>query len=77
MRTLGKPENARFVQVGLFQGSGKKMNAPSDIESAVSDNPLLQNLTVDPTVFCSAFKKNRFYLFTRREPDDTKRYIAL
>ncbi|KAL5021677.1 hypothetical protein ScPMuIL_000832 [Solemya velum] len=72
MRTLGKPENARFVQIGLFQGSGKKVNVAADIETAAADNPLLHNITVDPTLFCSAFKKNRFYLFTRREADDTK-----
>lgn len=26
----------------------------------------------DPTLFCTAHKKNRFYMFTRREPEDTK-----
>ena len=26
----------------------------------------------DPTILCSAFKKNRFYIFTRREPEDSK-----
>jgi len=25
---------------------------------------------IDPTFVCSAFKKNRFYLFTQREPID-------
>ena len=24
----------------------------------------------DPTLFCAAFKKSRFFLFTRREPED-------
>ena len=26
----------------------------------------------DPTLFCTAFKKNRFYMFTRRDADDPK-----
>ena len=26
--------------------------------------------TEDPTLFCAAFKKSRFFLFTRREPED-------
>jgi peptidylprolyl isomerase domain and WD repeat-containing protein 1 len=24
----------------------------------------------DPTLVCSAFKKNRFYMFSQREPED-------
>ena len=34
-----------------------------------SDNPSLQKETPDPTIFCSGFKKNRFYIFSTREPD--------
>lgn len=37
-----------------------------------SDNPTLESVVPDPTLFCTAFKKNRFYVFTRREPDDSK-----
>ncbi len=41
----------------------------------ISDNPNLRKDTSDPTLFCTAYKKNRFYMFTRREPDETnKRY---
>jgi hypothetical protein len=29
-----------------------------------------QSRDIDPTFICSAFKKNRFYLFTQREPID-------
>lgn len=37
---------------------------------AASDNPTLQiTEQQDPTLVCTGFKKNRFYLFTRREPD--------
>ena len=38
----------------------------------VSDNPTLRRDTSDPTLICTAYKKNRFYMFTRREPEDTK-----
>ena len=24
--------------------------------------------TIDPAIFCSAFRRNRFYIFSRREP---------
>ncbi len=40
----------------------------------VSENPGLCKDTSDPTLFCTAYKKNRFYLFTRKEPADVKRY---
>jgi len=37
---------------------------------AASDNPLYKESEMrDPTLFCTAYKRNRFYLFTKREPD--------
>ena len=38
----------------------------------VSDNPALQKDTSDPTLLCTAYKKNRFYLFSRRDPEELK-----
>ncbi|XP_045159087.2 peptidylprolyl isomerase domain and WD repeat-containing protein 1-like isoform X1 [Mercenaria mercenaria] len=70
MKILGKPENPRFLQIALFQGSGKKAKAATDVPTAASDNPLLQTQVLDPILFCTAYKKNRFYMFTRREPFD-------
>lgn len=35
-----------------------------------SENPTLESITPDPTIICSAYKKNRFYLFSRREPEE-------
>ncbi|KOB65293.1 Peptidylprolyl isomerase domain and WD repeat-containing protein 1 [Operophtera brumata] len=37
-----------------------------------SENPTLLNVKTDPTLFCTAYKKNRFYMFSRRSPDDIK-----
>ncbi|XP_025109974.1 LOW QUALITY PROTEIN: peptidylprolyl isomerase domain and WD repeat-containing protein 1-like [Pomacea canaliculata] len=70
MRMLGKPENARFLHLSLFQGAGKPKQK-ANAEMAASDNPLLQSVFQDPILFCTAFKKNRFYMFTHREPEDT------
>jgi peptidylprolyl isomerase domain and WD repeat-containing protein 1 len=37
---------------------------------AASENPLLNKAVVrDPTLFCTAFKRSRFYLFSKIEPD--------
>lgn len=36
---------------------------------AASDNPLYKDSeSTDPTLFCTAYKKNRFYLFSNRDP---------
>lgn len=72
VRILGKPENARFLQISMFQGSGKKKKAAMDADMVAADNPILHTLFIDPTLFCTAFKKNRFYMFTKREPEDIK-----
>lgn len=64
VRILGKQENIRVVQLSLFQGIAKAMQVAPTVEMKASDNPALQNLQPDPTVFCTAFKKNRFYMVT-------------
>jgi peptidylprolyl isomerase domain and WD repeat-containing protein 1 len=72
VKYFGKIENARFLHVGLFQGITNKPKAIITLEMKASNNPNLQVIRHDPTLFCTAYKKNRFYLFTRREPEDTK-----
>ncbi|XP_059175917.1 peptidylprolyl isomerase domain and WD repeat-containing protein 1-like [Physella acuta] len=71
VRWLGKSENIRFLHLGLFQGAGKTTQ-PIDAEMAASDNPILKNVFVDPILVCTAYKKPRFFLFSRREPDDSR-----
>lgn len=62
MRILGKQENIRVVQLSLFQGVAKALKAAPTIEMKASDNPALQSTDPDPIIFCTAFKKNRFYM---------------
>jgi len=60
VRVLGKVENsARFLFVSLYQG-----RTEGDI---MMDNKK-KDAQYDPIVFCSAYKKQRFYMFSRREP---------
>lgn len=72
VRILGKSENLRVLKLALFQGRPRKTKAAVTVEMEASENPTLDSVTSDPTLFCTAFKKNRFYMFTRREPEDTK-----
>ncbi|SNX83891.1 related to Peptidylprolyl isomerase domain and WD repeat-containing protein 1 [Melanopsichium pennsylvanicum] len=68
VRLLGKDESIRFMHLALFQGVPDKK--VSSLAAAASENPLLakQGL-VDPTLFATAHRRARFYMFTRVDPD--------
>ncbi|KAK0555607.1 Peptidyl-prolyl cis-trans isomerase cyp15 [Tilletia horrida] len=69
-RLLGKDETSRFLNLSLFQGAPAK-KAVTNIALAASDNPLAAGKEqIDPTLFCTAYKRARFYLFNREEPDN-------
>lgn len=70
VQIIGKNENLRLLQIALYQGSAKKTKAAVTLEMEGSDNPTLEAILPDPTVICTAYKKSRFYVFTRRSPDD-------
>ncbi|XP_064088885.1 peptidylprolyl isomerase domain and WD repeat-containing protein 1-like isoform X3 [Macrobrachium nipponense] len=72
VRTIGKPENLRILNLALFQGKVKKNKGTITMEMEASDNPALDSVKADPTLVATAFRKNRFYLFTRRDATDTK-----
>ena len=72
IKMLGKSENIRPLELALFQGKAKKKKSATTVEIEASENPILELIGPDPTLFCTAHKKNRFYMFTRREPSDTK-----
>lgn len=67
---LGKTDNIRPLHIALFQGKAKKSKAAITMEQEASDNPALQSIANDPTMFCAAYKKSRFYLYSRRLPSD-------
>ncbi|CAG8670190.1 15016_t:CDS:10, partial [Gigaspora rosea] len=69
VRLIGKTEPHRFLNMALYQGAPRK-KAIVTLAMAASDNPLMkESETTDPTIFCTAFKRNRFFMFTQREPD--------
>lgn len=72
VRTIGKPENLRLLNLALFQGKVKKNKGALTMEMEASENPALDSAQADPTLVATAFRKNRFYLFTRRDATDTK-----
>ncbi|PPQ65382.1 hypothetical protein CVT26_000007 [Gymnopilus dilepis] len=66
---LGKDEVVRFLNLTLYQGAPAKKTITT-ITMAASANPILADKAQrDPTLVCSGYKKSRFYLFTRDEPE--------
>lgn len=53
--------NERFLNIALYQGVPKK-----DPSLGIAPSKEEQ----DPVIFCTAYKRNRFYLFSRREPEE-------
>jgi peptidylprolyl isomerase domain and WD repeat-containing protein 1 len=65
-RLLGKVESTeRFLAVSLFQGTIKISRAEL---IRISKDAKVEN--TDPTVVCCAFKKKRFFTFSKREPSE-------
>jgi peptidylprolyl isomerase domain and WD repeat-containing protein 1 len=51
----------RFLAIALYQGR---------TQGSVETGDMRADAEEDPTLVCAAFKKNRFYLFSRREPEE-------
>ncbi|BFZ63513.1 Peptidyl-prolyl cis-trans isomerase cyp15 [Saitoella coloradoensis] len=67
VRLLGRDEPMRFTNLSLYQGAPQKKGTVT-LAMAASDNPLLAEKSErDPTLFCTGFKKGRFYMFTQDE----------
>ncbi|KAJ8523183.1 hypothetical protein ONZ45_g325 [Pleurotus djamor] len=72
VRLLGKDEPVRFMNLCVYQGAPAKKNVTT-MAMAASANPILAERAVrDPHLFCTGYKRQRFYLFTRSEPEDMK-----
>ena len=64
VRLFGKDETHRFTNLALYQGAPKKKEITT-LAMAASDNPLLADSeAIDPILFCTAFRKPRFFMFT-------------
>ena len=67
MKTYGKEEPFRAVNVGMYQGQPQKKGVVTTAMAA-SANPLLQEAEErDPIMFATGFGKVRFYMFTNEE----------
>lgn len=70
VQVLGKGDNIRPLHLSLFQGKVKRSKAAITLEQEASENPTLVTSANDPILFCTAYKKQRFYMYSRRLPSD-------
>ncbi|KAF1745394.1 hypothetical protein MXB_1149, partial [Myxobolus squamalis] len=71
-RLIGKNESVRFLHISLYQGKPTKSKTSLTLEMQAAENPTLKGVVSDPTIVCTGFKKNRFYIFTRKESDQAE-----
>eukprot|EP00004_Rigifila_ramosa_P025398 TRINITY_DN7596_c0_g1_i1.p1 TRINITY_DN7596_c0_g1~~TRINITY_DN7596_c0_g1_i1.p1 ORF type:complete len:597 (+),score=169.54 TRINITY_DN7596_c0_g1_i1:179-1792(+) len=63
VRVLGKSETDRYTCLALTQGK---------VSNLISGTGLALSTKNDPTLFAAAFKKQRFFLFSQRDPSDAE-----
>ena len=71
VRLLAREDSLRPLQLALYQGvPAKKRKNINTLEMAASSNPALEGESefYDPTLIFTAYRKNRFYLVSKREP---------
>jgi len=69
VRILGKVEQTeRFLGLALIQGKAMKKKVEAGVAIVEGD---ATKESMDPTAVVTAYKKNRFFLFSTREPPDS------
>lgn len=81
VRTLGTHESGeRFLAIALYQGvpkidaqfmlarAGRDSGTGKTVEEINSSQ-----LIPDPTIYCTSFKRRRFYCFSKRNPDESEK----
>uniref|UniRef100_A0A1B0DPN1 peptidylprolyl isomerase n=1 Tax=Phlebotomus papatasi TaxID=29031 RepID=A0A1B0DPN1_PHLPP len=68
VKILGSSDNIRPLHISLYQGKVRRTKGAITMEQEASENPTLQSIANDPTLFSTAYKKQRFYMYSRRSP---------
>lgn len=68
VKLLGNEErNERFIHLSLFQGKPQRDTSGQSGKGGSSS----QVKELDPCLFCTSFKRRRFYIFSKRAPPET------
>jgi len=78
VRTVGLGEaSERFLAVALYQGVPQVdsqfmlSRAGGEGAAAKTVDQMNEEPQADPTIYCTSFKKRRFYCFSKRDPDES------
>lgn len=71
IRVLGKGENIRILNLILYSEIPEKSTASVTVEMEAAENPNIITGEIDPNVIVTGYKKNRFYIFSNRNPEET------
>ncbi len=74
-RVIGQVESGeRFLWIALYQGDPRKLR-PGKLPGAASESSQKQ-AERDPILLAAAHNRQRFYIFSRREPPDAEEAVA-
>ena len=71
IKILGKKEKLRFISICLYQGESQrnKTGIITEVKMRNEDN-INADKIIDPLLIANAYKSNRFFIFSKNEPDN-------
>ena len=71
IKIIGKKEKLRFISICLFQGESLKNKSGIITEIKMhNEENINADKIIDPLLLCTSYKSNRFYIFSKEEPDN-------
>jgi len=71
VKILGKKEKLRFISICLFQGESQRNKTGIITETKMrNEDNINADKIIDPLLIANAYKSNRFYIFSKNEPDN-------
>ena len=71
IKIIGKKEKLRFISICLFQGESLKNKSGIITEIKMhNEENINADKIIDPLLLCTSYKNNRFYIFSKEEPDN-------
>ena len=71
IKVLGKKEKLRFISICLFQGESLRNKTGIITENKMrNEDNINADKIIDPLLLANAYKSNRFFIFSKSEPDN-------
>ena len=71
IKIIGKKEKLRYIFICLFQGESLRNKSGIITEKKMLNGENINSdKIIDPLLLCTAYKSNRFYIFSKDEPDN-------